>query len=87
MKTKVYLRRDYLICAVLQVLYFTAILFYFFVNACYGSNLIFKEKIVYNKESLENTVKIIEFSDDVKFKHIKFSNIIPNIFTKKNKSH
>ena len=63
--------------------YFTAILFYFFVNACNGSNLIFKEKIVYNKESLENTVKIIEFSDDVKFKHIRFSNIIPNIFTKK----
>ena len=62
--------------------YFTVILFYFFVNTCYGSNLIFKEKLVYNKESLENTVKIIEFSDDVKFKHIKFSNIIPNIFTK-----
>ena len=40
--------------------YCTAILFYFFVNACYGSNLIFKEKLVYNKESLENTVKIIE---------------------------
>ena len=63
--------------------YFSIILFYLLVNVCYGSNLIFKEKILYKKESLEKTVKIIDFSNDIKFKHIEFSKLIPNNFTKK----
>ena len=46
------------------------ILLYLRVNTCYGSNLNRKEKIVYKKESLEKTVKIIDFSNDIKFKHI-----------------
>ena len=53
------------------------------VNVCYGSNLNLKEKIVYKKESLEKTVKIIDFSNDIKFKHIEFSKLLPNNFTKK----
>ena len=63
--------------------YFSIILFYLLVNTCYGSNLNLKEKIIYKKESIEKTVKIIDFSNDIKFKHIKFSKLIPNNFTKK----
>ena len=63
--------------------YFSIILFYLLVNTCYGSNLNLKEKIVYKKGSLEKTVKIIDFSNDIKFKHIEFSKILPNNFTKK----
>ena len=63
--------------------YFSIILFYLLVNVCYGSNLNLKEKIVYKKDSLEKTVKVIDFSNDVNFKHIEFSKLTPNKFTKK----
>ena len=63
--------------------YFSIIFFYLLVNICYGSNLNLKEKIVYKQGSLEKTVKIIDFSNDIKFKHIEFSKLIPNNFTKK----
>ena len=63
--------------------YFSIILSYLLVNTCYGSNLNLKEKIVYKKESLEKTVKIIDFSNDIKFKHIEYSKLLPNNFTKK----
>ena len=67
--------------------YFSIILFYLLVNTCYGSNLNLKEKIVYKKESLERTLKIIGFSNDINFKHNKFSKLVPNNFTKINKPH
>ena len=63
--------------------YFSIILFYLIVNVCYGSNFNLKEKILYKKEILEKTVKIIDFSNDIKFKHIEFGRLIPNNFTKK----
>jgi len=53
------------------------------VNACYGSNSNLKEILEYKKESLEKIVKIIDFSNDIKFKHIKFGKLLPNNFTKK----
>ena len=53
------------------------------VNICYGSNLNLKKKNLYKKEILEKTVKIIDFSNDLKFKHIEFSKLLPNNFTKK----
>ncbi len=62
---------------------FSIIFFYLFVNTCYGYNLNLKEKIITKKKSLEKTVKIIDFSNDINFKHIKFSKLKPNNFTKK----
>ena len=72
----------YFIKAHKKIIFFI-IFFNLFVNVCYGSNLNPKEKIVYEKEGLEKTVKIIDFSNDIKFKHIEFSKLIPNNFTKK----
>ena len=62
--------------------HFSIIFFYLLVNVCNGSNLNLKEKIVYKKENLERKVKIIDFSNDIKFKHIEFSKLLPNNFTK-----
>ncbi len=63
--------------------YFSIVLFYLLVNTCYGSNLNIKEKIETKNESLEMTAKIIDFSNEINFKHIEFSKLIPNNFTKK----
>ena len=63
--------------------YFSIIFLYLLVNTCFGSNLDLKEKIVYKKDSLEKTVKIIDFSNDIKYKHIVFGKLTPNNFTKK----